>query len=207
MAYHSTVPILSGLSTATVGAFKGRNLYLQAEATSLVVGVGQAIELKPAEHKPKLARLARIQRRCVRVHSGPLHRHKLPPRQVYCCLLSCNTYCICLGQPSITSCHSIGHISCSTSCEARRKMLMVMRPARSSLHSVTPCCAVSKDQQALPVRRLFSPLRAVAQPHLRLCQRWPGRCPRVHSPGRRSSDSACTSGHRPPPEALCHRRR
>ena len=67
----------------------GEDQYLQAEAPSLVVGVGKPVELKAAEHEPKLTRLAGIQGCCIWVHSGAFHRNELPPWKIYSCLLAC----------------------------------------------------------------------------------------------------------------------
>ena len=49
------------LRSTIEGTLQSERLYLQAEPAGLVVGVGQAIELEAAEHKPQLARLARVQ--------------------------------------------------------------------------------------------------------------------------------------------------
>ena len=67
----------------------GEDHYLQAEAPSLVIGVGEPIEFEPAEHEPKLTRLAGIQGSCIRVHSSAFHRNKLPPGKIYGRLLTC----------------------------------------------------------------------------------------------------------------------
>ena len=53
----------------------------QRMRTRFVVWVGDAVEVKAAVHDAHRPHLCRVQRRCVRVPRGLLHRHKLVPWQ------------------------------------------------------------------------------------------------------------------------------